>query len=351
MVSMNRFAQLGLLALPLLVACQPEFDNRFSEVDAPRVLGMQSLPAQAAPRGKVDYRILVANSDGTVDTPSVDWSYCTHAKPVNELNDVADDCFGEGDQVIPIGSGDVVTGTMPTNACRQFGPDIPQTAPGEPPARPIDADSSGGYYQPVILKIDVDGVLIQTLGETRITCGLANSTGSQLEEFTLRTKPNENPKLTQVSAPSEGDAVLEDGGATPLTVSAGSLVTLRASWPSCPEEPVCGDGMCTSGENISNCGEDCATNPVGCQGPEVYAYRDPASSSIVGRHESMRVSWFATQGSFDDDRTGQEESEYQLTDSDNRWRAPRTAQDVSMWVVLRDARGGIDWQSFRIRVE
>jgi hypothetical protein len=285
-----------------------------------------------------------------VDAPEVDWSYCTQSKPVNELNDVAKDCFGDGEMVKPIGSGAEIEAKLPANACRQFGPDIPETKPGEPPARPTDADSSGGYYQPLIIRVNVDDEQIETLGETRINCGLAKSNGAQLEEYALRTKNNENPKLLQVSSPSLEDAVLEDGGQNPLVVSPGAKITLRASWPSCPTEPTCGDGMCTSGENVQLCADDC-TMPVGCTGPEEYAYLDPASATIVERHEAMRVSWFATQGSFRDDHTGQEEANYLRTDSDNEWQAPSTPQDLSLWVVLRDARGGVDWQSFRVRVE
>ena len=76
------------LCLPLLFACNPEFTNRFSAVDGPRVLAVQSSPAQVAPGKAVSYQILVVDSQGTVANPNVDWSFCTQAKPVDELNDV-----------------------------------------------------------------------------------------------------------------------------------------------------------------------------------------------------------------------------------------------------------------------
>jgi hypothetical protein len=65
----------------------------------------------------------------------------------------------------------------------------------------------------------------------------------------------------------------------------------------------------------------------------------------------MRVSWFATLGAFRDDHTGRPEEEFALTSSDNAWTAPAAAGPVFMWVVLRDARGGVDWQSLRLQVE
>ncbi len=339
-----------LLVVPLLAACNPEFANRFSAVDAPRVLAVQSSPAEAAPGDDVAYRLLVVGADGTIDHPSVDWSYCTQAKPISELNDVAMECFGDGDQVMPFGTGAMTDGTMPKVACRQFGPDIPMTAAGQPPGRPTDPDSSGGFYQPVIVAIRAEGQSISTLAETRITCGLANGAGD-LAQYRQFSKVNENPEISQVSAVSLHDAVLSDGATQgPLSVPRGQKVTFRTTWPTCPTDPVCGDGMCTSGETATDCPDDCTT-PIGCKGAEAYAYVDPATAVLVPRHESMRVSWFATQGEFTDDHTGRVEEEFAINTSDDEWQAPSQPGLVFMWVVLRDARGGIDWQSFQLQVE
>lgn len=339
-----------LLVLPLLVACNPEFDNRFSTVDAPRVLAVRSSPAEAAPSDDVSYRMLVVDAQGTIENPGVDWSYCTQAKPINELNDVAVECFGDGDQVAPFGTGPTVEGTIPKVACRQFGPDIPMTAAGEPPGRPTDPDSSGGFYQPVIASIHAENQSISTLAETRITCGLANGAGD-LAQYRKFSKVNENPQISAVTAVSLNDAVLSDGAAQgPLSVPRGQKVTFRTTWPLCPTDPVCGDGMCTSGETVADCPDDCTT-PIGCNGAEAYAYVDPATAVLAPRHESMRVSWFATQGEFTDDHTGRVEEEFALNTSDDEWQAPTQPGLVFMWVVLRDARGGVDWQSFQLKVE
>ena len=346
---MARIHELALV-FPLLLACQPEFDNRFSAVDSPRMLAVQASPAEVTPGTNMTFRTLVADAQGTVDTPDIHWSFCTQPKPSSELNDVSTQCFGSGDAVMPFATGPTAMGAMPKNACRQFGPDIPQTMPGEPPGRPTDADSSGGYYQPLILSVKVDDQNIDTLAEARITCGLANASGSQLEEYRARSKPNENPRLTQVIATTLDDARLQNGADAALKVQHGATITLRASWPSCPTEPACGDGMCTSGEDSTACPDDCL-QPIGCTGPEEYAYLDPSSGAIVTRHESMRVSWFTTQGTFRDDRTGSLEADFAVTTSDNTWTAPNTPGPVFMWVVLRDDRGGSDWQSYQLQVE
>jgi hypothetical protein len=343
--------KLGLL-LPLAgAACNPAFEDRFSFVDAPRVLAVQSTPAQVVPGMSASYQVLVVNSKGTVASPQVAWSFCTQAKPVNELNDVASTCFGTGDAVQPFAMGATATGTIPSIACRQFGPDIPVTTPGEPSARPTDADTTGGYYQPVILTVHNAEQTISTLAETRITCSLANSDGDQDTEYQAKTKTNENPQLSSVVVASLGDAPLTEAtDSTPLSIARGATITLRASWPSCPATPVCGDGMCTSGETVVECPDDCTT-PVGCPGPEQYAYLDPAQGTLVNRHESMRVSWFTTQGAFDDDHTGRLEADYMTTTSDNIWTAPTSAGTVFLWVVLRDDRGGVDYRSFQVQVQ
>jgi hypothetical protein len=71
---------------------------------------------------------------------------------------------------------------------------------------------------------------------------------------------------------------------------------------------------------------------------------------LLVNRESMRVSWYSNAGSFQDDRTGRSESEFE-TNTDNIWTAPDTAGVVTVWVVLRDSRGGIAWRSYRIQVQ
>jgi hypothetical protein len=346
--------QLGALCAPLaVVACQPKFSDRFSEVTGPRVLALRSDPAEALPRGNVDYSVLIADGSGTVLHPNVTFAFCNQPKPVNEISDVSSACFGSGDQVVEFGTGTALTGAIPAQACSQFGPNVPLTKPGEPPGRPTDPDATGGYYQPLIMHVFADDTQVDALGETRIKCGIASGTVQQLQEYSQKTKPNQNPALTSVTVPTLGDAPLseDDGMTPPLSVPLGSKQTLRAAWPSCPLEPVCGDGICSPGEDETSCMEDCATMPVGCAGPEPYAYFDPGTFTLTERHEAMRVSWFATAGTFESDHTGQPEANYMNTTSDSAWTAPSEPGPVFIWVVLRDDRGGVDWKSFRIDVQ
>jgi hypothetical protein len=38
------------------------------------------------------------------------------------------------------------------------------------------------------------------------------------------------------------------------------------------------------------------------------------------------------------------------TTTDNAWTAPKDPAMVTMWVVLRDSRGGVDWRQFTVMV-
>ena len=355
MVSSRSFAaRLALLGGAVwLAGCEPTFSDRFSEVLGPRVLAVRSDPAEALPRGSVQYSTLIVDENGAIAQPEVSFAYCTQPKPVNELSDVASACFGTGDQVVPLGSGPSPKGTIPAQACSQFGPNVPITKAGEPPGRPTDPDGTGGYYQPVILKARADGEDIDALAETRITCGIASGTVDQLQEYSERTKPNQNPELSSVVVTSlDGAPLTEDDGSTPpLSIPRSSKQTLRASWPSCPETASCGDGICSPGEDATSCPDDCMTAPKGCAGPEPYAYFDPGTFELLDRHEAMRISWFASAGSFESDHTGQSADDYALTTSDGVWTAPDVAGPVFIWVVLRDDRGGVDWKSYAVSVE
>lgn len=57
--------------------------------------------------------------------------------------------------------------------------------------------------------------------------------------------------------------------------------------------------------------------------------------------EDARFSWLITAGSLTDDITYAESGADSVS---NRWRLPSGTQTLTLWVVLRDGRGGIDWR-------
>lgn len=268
-----------------LVACKPDLPERESIVASERVLAIRAEPAEAAPGEAVAYTALVASPGGTASDALVQWSFCGAPKPPGENGSIASAC-ARGDDLRALGTtnGRIDT-TVPDDACALFGPDAP---PGG--YRPADPDVTGGYYQPV---------LARTTAETssylaRVACNLANAPAAIASDFGRRYVKNKNPVVRAASIPDR--------------VAPGARVDLAVSWDDADAER--------------------------------YVVFDAASQSIVDKREAMRVSWFATAGDFDDDRTGRAEDD-PATESANGWTAPSASGVVHVWVVLRDSRGGV----------
>ncbi|HXK18951.1 MAG TPA: hypothetical protein VNG33_14165, partial [Polyangiaceae bacterium] len=289
---------------------------------------------------------------GTLKHLALSWAFCDAPKPVAETNDISASCLElSGDQFEDLGRGVTASGKIPKDACREFGPDVPQGVAGEAPGRPTDPDATGGFYQPVRVIAPNGSSPILALAQARLICGPPPLNGEQLLDYQKRVRNNEQPTLSSVLVNGDESTPLsvDDGSTEPVRVKPGESLTLRATWPACPAESVCGDGICGEDESAKDCADDCTT-PKGCPGAETFVYYDPLSRSLVDRRESMRVAWFAGSGSFGDDHTGRREDELD-TFSDGVWTAPNAAGPVHLWVVLRDSRGGVDWQSYVVDVQ
>jgi hypothetical protein len=242
---------------------------------------------------------------------------------------------------------------MPENACNQFGPDVPDTK-DMPKGRPADPDHSGGYYQPIRLLVNRSDHYDFVLGETRISCNLPGATIEVALDYVRRYRQNQNPEIRRVIAatvdqPDGVDLLPEPTGDSGFVASPGEQARFTLVWDKCPAEPSCGNGFCEAMETPTDCPEDCTT-PRGCPGAENYVYFDLVTRTLLDKRESMRVSWYANGGSFQDDRTGRAEDDVGTT-TDNIWTAPIRAGVVTIWAVLRDSRGGLAWRSYRIVVQ
>lgn len=256
------------------------------------MLAVVSEPAEAKPRTAVMAHALVAGPDGPIMTPP-SWAWCAAPKPPTEDNAVSDGCIGT-EQLLPLGTGPTSSGTLPADGCLRFGPDVP---PGTD-FRSRDADATGGYYQP--LRLEVDGLLAFAM--VRITCSLGRAPVDVAFEYDQRYIANENPTLEPF--------VLE-------RAPANSEVPLRAAWPA--------------------------------GAAESYLFFDPARQALVDRRESMRVSWFATAGEIDVDASAVGESDTS-TEVTTTWHTPGPGS-AWVFVVLRDARGGIATQAHHVALE
>lgn len=181
---------------------------------------------------------------------------------------------------------------------------------GEAAGRPADPDSTGGYYQPVRV---LDDAATPSLVSIRIRCGLPDATPDQAMTFLRDYVANANPVISSVTLADLPLVPLERDATATAQVASGETIDLAVRWPTCVDAP--------------------------CGGAEPYLWFDPAARALTTRQEAMRVSWFATDGTF--------ETSHAPTVG---WTAPATAGPVTVWVVLRDDRGGTTWSTFRIDI-
>jgi hypothetical protein len=362
MVKIVRLCGLVLLA-SLPFACQPDFADRPSTVQDFRMLAVQAEPAEWVRNVDPDtneakpakYRALLVSGAGTVEQANLEWAFCTRPKPLTELNDVSIACFqNDPSFIVPIGNGPEAAAAVPENTCRQFGPDVPE----DQSFRPADPDVTGGYYQPLrVLFRPQPDQLVPTIAKVRIRCGLPGASQEQTARYNRSYHLNTNPRIDAVTALLPGGPqVLGDVGATPrpapLPLSPGQTITLSVAWPACPVQDVCGDGVCgpteTKETGDGQCDSDCKVEQ-GCGGAERFLAFSLETRSLDEVREIMRVSWFATSGTFRDDRTGREAGDLATT-SENDYTAPTALGTYPLWIVLRDSRGGVTWRSVEVLV-
>ena len=301
----------GLAALCgglLFAACDDPLVDDSSKVTAPRVLAVRVDPPEAAPGEVVNVTALIAGPSGTLTDISPRWGLCNERKPLADPGPVSPLCANGEGLLQPVGEGLGVAVTLPKDACRFFGPDRPPPKDGEPAGRPVDPDPTGGFYQPLFLQ---GAPLTEpTLAELRVACGIGAAPQAAIVGFGERYKRNTNP--------APGDIVV------PTSLPAGQRGIIRIGWPHCPSADSCG-------------------------GSEIYTVYDPESRTLGERREVFRVSWFATRGTFDVPRTGASD-EPEVFGSSNGFTVPNEPGPLTIWVVVRDDRGGVGYREATVTV-
>jgi hypothetical protein len=328
--------------------CVPDLDTDESTITSPRVIAVSAEPAEAKPGAQVSYTALLVDQNGVRSEATLAWFYCEAQKPLAELGPINRTCLSPSSgSLSSIGRGFEVSGKVPSQACALFGPNPPRPMEGQEPGRPVDPDQTGGYNQPVMLGFNTGGGDSVVLYEQRITCDLAGVRPQLAIEFSQRYHANQNPAVRVLRVMrANGESVLLRAEET-LEVGAGEALQLEARWEECPESDSCGDGVCGPDETRLSCADDCA-QAAGCSGAERYLWFNNESRTLEVRRESMRVAWYATGGIYEDERTGVDEDDTS-TRSQNRWTAPDSG-NATLWLVIRDARGGVGSAQFGFNV-
>jgi hypothetical protein len=335
-----------LVALTSLAAgCKPNLGSPPSLIIKPRFLAVRGTPPEAAANGMVTYDALVVDTDGTVAGPLINWAQCLQPNPPANGNEVSINCLPgqlgiDGGVITPDDTTypePTFTAPLPSNSCTLFGPEAPPPMKGQPPQRPADPDTTGGFYQPVRAVWDSDVGPLVSFALERVTCNLANAPTSIATQFAMEYVPNNNPVLADLLFDPAGVALPlyaagQTSPAAAATIAANQLVTLQADFSA--------------------------------DSAETFLVWNVVTLSLERQRESLTVSWFATGGSFDHDVTGHAggavtgdagqtdaaTSDAGQTFTQNVWRAPETPGPVYLWAVLRDNRGGVDFAAAQIVV-
>jgi hypothetical protein len=337
------------------LGCKPAEEGRASQLLEPRVLAVQSNPAEAAPETMVTFDVLRAGPAGRLDVDGVLLDFCVQRKAIAAPGLVADACLDvvQNDALVPIdlepepstSTSTVFAATVPKSACDTFGPSPPLPSKGEAQLRPVDPDTTGGYYQPVRV-VDGDSV---SIGSVRLFCGLAGTTQDNSAEFKRRWHANTNPVIDGVFFARQDDEAIALEESTPASVQPGERVLLAATWPLCStNQDACGDGVCSLREDTTTCSADCG-QPVTCTGAENYVLLEPTTNQLHLQRETIRVSWYVTGGTLEHDRSGRGSDEFER-DAQNTWTAPDQSGDYWLLLVVRDDRGGVGWATRSLRV-
>jgi hypothetical protein len=286
----------------MLAGCAPTLADETWLITQPRVIGVNSEPAEARPGQPLRLSALIATPTAAQDTPRLRWRLCEAPKPSTENNAVSSACLDEAS----LGAEALGTSVMLTplrDACARFGPDTPNSG-----FRPHAPDATGGYYQPV--RLDLVGAP-PAFHLLRIQCGLAAAASETATEFAATYSPNTNPAVGILTATVNGQPVALDA------IPAQGRVVFDVDWSE--------------------------------QAPEVYAYFDPAEQLIRKRQEAMHINWYVDAGSLETAATQQAEGDTARSQC-TTWTAPNEIGAATLWVVLRDSRGGAGFGRYALRV-
>lgn len=307
-------------AISASAGCKPNLGTPQSLIIGPTILAVRGTPPEVAGGGIVTYDALTVDLTGTVAAPAVGWAQCLAINPPANGNDVSDACFTTPDDTTA--PAPTFTAALAANACTIFGPETPPPMKGQPPMRPADPDTTGGYYQPVRATWQSDAGSLLAFGFERITCPLSNAPTDVQGQFASTYVPNHNPALADLTLDPAGVATplyaaAQASPPQPATIALSQTVTLQADFTA--------------------------------DSAETFPVWNVLTLTLDIQRESLRVSWFATGGSFEHDVTGRSETDPE-TFTQNVWHAPETPGPVYLWTVLRDDRGGIDFAAAEIDV-
>jgi hypothetical protein len=276
----------GIGALALFfgsIHCVPEFSRRVSRIDQPRLLGVISTPAEAAPGEAISLRPILADATGpSADIPS--WAFCLDRLPSANYNSLSDACLTGTGAAEALGTATELITSVPKDSCGVFGSEPPPPQGDAAPLRPADPDETGGYFRPVrVVTKAVTG-----FARIRVTCPLQRAPIDVALRYRELFTKNQNPPIAGFDAPES---------AAPSQVIKFSL----------------------------------RVDPTAEEVYPIYT-----RSTLVTRRERLTVRWYSTRGTFAVDQSSVINGEATVS-----FATESAAGTVYLWALLEDDRGGL----------
>jgi hypothetical protein len=273
-----------------LTACVAE-SPPVPPLDAPTLVAVIAVPAEARPGERVSYEAVVANTERDADAAQLRWSFCSTPRPLGENGPVAQAC-AKAPEAAPQHTSTRFSAVLPKDACAVFGSETPAGT------RPNDADRTGGYYQPLRIALDSGGVAVF---RQRIRCALANAPVAESQRYARDYGNNQAPAIARLFARVGGLERELD------TLAPGSDAELVLT-----------------------------ADPAA---RETYLRYDPAQGQLVSARERLTAQFWAEHAELD-------ESAAELVDGVANVRVHGAdGSPIRVWAVLSDDRGAASVES------
>lgn len=304
---------LRLAALLGLTACSYDFD-RPSEVVDRRILGIQVEPPELVAGmpmpSSIQARALVVDPKEPLAVTEVSWWSCTFGErgEAPGPDDGEARCPNTGATVLH------ASGEVPLSTVSQSIP-VPEEVAG--------VLASGEAFTAPQLQVQL---------QVRSEAG--DLVGIKLVTVTARPhegqEPNRNPVLQGLSL---------DGVDWPADAPA------RLRYSDCPDDRKA-EVDAADGSRVIVCEHD--IEPLFDEATAQFFLERGLSGKLETQRERLRFSWFTEAGSFRNDRTRQKDPRDPSPDNigpKGVWREPPARTDrATIWVVVRDGRGGTHWE-------
>ncbi|HEY6880949.1 MAG TPA: hypothetical protein VI299_23150 [Polyangiales bacterium] len=271
-----------LWILALLAACVDETRDDESTLEAPRVVAVESVPAESAPGESVHLRAIVAAPPGSARA-ALAWSLCTTPRAPVDNTAVSPACATTRERPLE-GDALELDLTIPPDACRVFGSETPAGS------APNAADGTGGYYQPVRVALGEHITVVRQ----RLRCALAGAPIEVAQAFARDYQPNRAPAIGAVHAWIAGVEYPLD--ALPHAPQVELRVELAEA--------------------------------------EAYLRYDEREVQLRTERERQTASWFTNAG-----RVSPARSELAGTVASATWQVPSDVESALVWLIVQDDRG------------